>query len=98
MKLTDLEPVFVQCTEKGYREVSTLGEAQGVRFLCPAGHGHGILVWFAERGVPCAAVPGPGRWSVLGSSLADLSLSPSIQLGHGCGWHGFITDGKVTSC
>jgi hypothetical protein len=41
-------------------------------------------------------MPGPGRWTVSGTGLADLTLAPSIHLsGPGCGWHGFVTAGEV---
>lgn len=37
------------------------------------------------------------RWQVAsGSGFNDLSLSPSILLQGGCGWHGFITNGEVS--
>lgn len=79
--------------------VDTLGEAQGVRFLCPHHFRlnggevgtHSVLVWFAGRGVPDSARPLP-RWDMHGSGLADLSISPSIDLGP-CDWHGWVTNG-----
>ena len=86
--------------------VDTLAEAQGIFFLCPKDFElnkgpigtHGIICWFLDRGVPTDAEPLPGRWAVSGSSYEDLTLSPSVLTTEGCGWHGFITGGAVTSC
>lgn len=82
----------------------TLQDADGVLFLCPlcyrTNNGkigtHSVLCWFRGR-VPDDRHPGPGRWDVTGTSIDDLSLSPSIQLlGGGCSWHGFVTNGDAT--
>jgi len=99
VKLAELEPCFVVVTEHGFRDVDSLTEAQGVCFECPQCHGHSVLIWFRERGVPAGKTPGPGRWMASGTGLDDLTLSPSINLtGPGCGWHGFVNGGQVTSC
>lgn len=106
MKLTELDATFVRYTGKGcHQDVTTIGEATGVCFLCPkcfqrSGGGvgvHSVLVWF--KGTPLDAVPGPARWSVAGTSLEDLTLSPSIDLTRGGlsdDWHGFIKDGLAS--
>jgi hypothetical protein len=86
-----------------------IDEAQGIRFLCPkcfeANGGpvgtHVVICWSRSRGVPDSAEPGPGRWTLDGTGLADLTLngdgsSRSVLLLGGCGWHGFITNGEVT--
>ena len=99
MKLAELEPQFIRHKPDGWTDVATLAEAQGVHFLCPLGCGHIVLCWFRDRGVPDAETPGPGRWAASGAGFEDLTLSPSIHLtGPGCGWHGFVTAGQVTSC
>lgn len=36
------------------------------------------------------------RWQMSGTSLEDLTLSPSIAVGKPECWHGFITKGQVT--
>lgn len=119
MKLTELEPRFVTriirneevLTTRGkqMRDVeyighpTTLAEAQGVQFLCPACFAknggavgtHMVLCWFKDRGIPDSAVPGPGRWKVSGTGFDDLTLTPSVDLGAG-DWHGFITNGVAT--
>ncbi len=89
------------------RHVETFAEAQGVWFLCPlcfAKNGgaigtHYVDVTFEGRGAKddegSHDLQGrPSRWSASGSSLDDLSCSPSVLLlGPGCGWHGYITSG-----
>src|ERR1700761_9680582 len=87
--------------------VDTLAEAHGVEFDCPKGAGdpkvaHGVICWSRSRGTPEHAEPGPGRWKMDGTSLDDLTLNAdppsgarSVLLNGGCGWHGFVTDGKA---
>lgn len=71
------------------------------------GRPHGLLVPFSNppSGVPVPAEHGPvssgggarPRWTVTGSGLRDLTLTPSVAVG-GSGaecWHGFITNGDV---
>lgn len=83
--------------------VATLSEAHGIRFLCPksvATRGgkigaHSVQVYFAGSPVPSnIGVNSNGetvRWNVSGTSLDNLSLSPSIQEQDNiCGWHGFV--------
>lgn len=83
--------------------------AEGIQFLCPkcfvANKGsvgtHWCEVTFAGRG----ALPRhgshnkagqPTRWTVSGAGYNDLTLTPSILLEGGCGWHGHVTRGEVT--
>lgn len=88
----------------------TFAEAEGIQFLCPkclAANGgsvgtHAIDVTFAGRGVPDErgshnAQGRPTRWAVTGGSFEDLSMQPSILIEGACGWHGFITNGEVTT-
>lgn len=73
------------------------------------GRPHAIMVPFANprNAPPCPANHGPfskrtnthPRWTMSGSSLADLTCSPSVDVGGGdaggsC-WHGFIQNGEV---
>jgi hypothetical protein len=123
MKLADLKPQFLRYERRHdgvfYIHVETIAEAHGVRFLCPkcfAENGsavgtHGVIVWFAGRGVPDDAEPGaayaPGqsagypqgraaqRWTVSGSTFNDLTTKPSIALRGRCAWHGFVTNGDA---
>jgi len=109
MKFTELDPHFVQLTrtpeppEKWrFNYVDTLSEADGVMFLCPTHFQmnggpegtHSVICWFSTRSIPNTLWPGPGRW-VPSGELATLTLSPSVDLGHG-DWHGHITNGEVT--
>lgn len=90
--------------------VDSLADADGVMFLCPkcfaANAGpvgtHMVLCWFEGR-VPDDADPKPGRWKPAGTGVADLSFVPgqrscSVLLLGGCSWHGFVTNGEVTTC
>jgi len=87
-----------------YVPVDTLVEAQGIWFLCPlcfdTNKGsigtHWVGVGFADRAPPGTFSQNKegkdSRWSVSGTGLDDLVLTPSIQLDteHGCKWHGFV--------
>lgn len=122
MKLTELDASFRRWLAPGYvasdgdvlahgghAEVKTLGEADGVMFLCPkcfnknqgAIGTHRVICWFVGK-VPDDLRPGPGRWTPVGASLDDLTFVPrgersqSVLLLGGCGWHGFVTDGGAT--
>lgn len=109
MRFSELNPKFVQLTRTdepsnnwGFHEVETLGEADGVMFLCPTHFQknkgskgtHSIICWFEARNIPAELTPGPGRW-VASGDLNNLTLSPSINLGDDH-WHGHITNGEVT--
>lgn len=107
LSLAQLEPQLLRLVPGGERQgsevVDHLAQAQGVWFLCPkcfqVNGGkvgtHMVMCWFRDRGVPDAVTPGPARWAVSGTSLADLTLSPSIQLLGGCNWHGFVQNGAI---
>src|SRR5579859_7129661 len=88
--------------------VAAISEAHGVRFICPksfATHGgkvgaHSVQVYFVGSPVPKdIGVNKSGqavRWTASGTTLDDLSLSPSIQEQDNiCGWHGFVGSGGV---
>ncbi len=107
MKFAVLVPTFVVSTpDEGLRHVSSPQEAQGVMFHCPgcwAANGgsygtHLVLAWFRSPprlpAVPPERSPGPGRWDVSGTGAADLTLSPSVDVG--C-WHGYIRNGEATN-
>ncbi len=113
MRFADLEPQLLRYEVRDghvyHVYVDSLADAQGVRFFCPkcfAANGgpvgtHGVICWSRSRGVPDEATPGPGRWTLEGSSFDDLTLngdggSRSVLLAGGCAWHGFVTNGEVT--
>lgn len=114
MRLTELEPALVRREVRDgqvyHVPVASVADAQGVQFLCPAcfvANGcavgtHMVLCWSRSRGIPDDAQPGPGRWRVDGTSLADLTLNAdppqeqrSVLLQGGCGAHFHVTDGEV---
>lgn len=81
-------------------------EADGVEFICPKCYldtgkdrrgVHSVICW--EPQVPLTLSPGPGRWSMRGTGLHDLSLvanSSSIHLQPpGCGAHFFVRNGQI---
>ena len=75
-----------------------VGEEDGRRHAKGA---HYIRIMFANpTGAPVADAdcdPNP-RWTVSGSGIADLTLSPSVNLdvgGDGCRWHGWVTNGEA---
>lgn len=102
-------PTETRTAQVHYRiPVATLAEAQGIHFLCPAcflkNQGsvgtHWCEISFANRNVPAEEGSHnqegqPVRWAVSGSSMVDLTTTPSIQLQGGCNWHGFITHGEI---
>ena len=86
-----------------WQHVKTLAAATCVWFLCPlcfqrngGSRGtHSIRIDFVGRATPdehCMhnKQGQPVRWAVSGTGLADLVLSPSIQIEGGCNWHGYI--------
>lgn len=108
MKLVDLKPQFLRLdpARPGTRHyVDTLTEADGVMFLCPAcfvanGLGavgtHRVVCWRPR--VPESEPPTPGRWEMVGTSYADLTLSAassSIQITSGCMAHFSVERGEI---
>lgn len=69
------------------------------------GRPHGVIVAFRNPVGAQAPPPnfGPSsrngqdhpRWTMSGSSLADLTLAPSVDVGDPSCWHGFIKGGEV---
>jgi hypothetical protein len=111
VKLTELDPHFLKCTEPlGFDhadEIEDLAEAEGLMFLCPtcfrANKGatgtHSIIVW--RPTVSRDVFPGPGRWDFVGTGYHDLSLkagSSSVQITGGCRAHFFVRNGRIDFC
>lgn len=65
---------------------------------------HAITIPFAGRGLPdrfgpwSKAIGGRPRWQFSGSSLLDVTVAPSVDVGDPSCWHGFITAGEVKTC
>ncbi len=89
---------------------TSLKDAQGMFMACPLCYSkkgntlvgvHHVEVTFKDCGVKdhqgCHNAQGkPVRWEVSGNSFDNLTLTPSILLQGGCGWHGFVTQGLVS--
>jgi hypothetical protein len=106
VKLTELEPQFLKIeSDTLFRHVDTIGEADGIAFVCPlclrnqqmSRPGvHSVICW--QPRVPQTIPPTPGRWSFSGTGYEDLTLtagSSSILLQGGCGAHFWITNGEI---
>ena len=75
-----------------------ISRADGLLFDCPLCGRHSVLCW--GRSVHPDIKPNPGRWEITGTSLADVTLSPSVNLNVGpeavCKWHGWVKNGDAT--
>lgn len=103
MRLTDLSPAFLDAGGEGVTDSLTglpvpYQYGVGIAYDCPCGCG-------ARRYVPFD-VPLDGSvqkhsasnvWHRVGDTFDTLTLTPSIlhTTPHGCGWHGYITEGRV---
>lgn len=94
MTLVELGARLIASSPDGGKlhDVATLAEAHGVIFECPGCREHSIVVWNPRA--PEAATPRP-RWTMTGTGIADLTLTPSINLLSGCRWHGWVTGGQI---
>lgn len=111
MKLVDLNPRFLDAGGPGVSRKNAAGESEeaprirgvGVALDCPCGVcGDELYVPFqvALDGTIMPGDPRPG-WEREGDTFETLTLKPSvlrIQSRGQCGWHGFITNGEVTTC
>lgn len=98
MRLIDQEPEWA--TSRG----------SAFHFLCPCGHGECLIVPLAnprDGGPPDPPEKwGPGitaRWTASSYDFATMSITPSILAWEDKAkgvqhWHGWITNGEVTSC
>ena len=108
MRLAELEPKFLRRDDdRHFAEVESIGEADGIRFLCPVCFAknsgpkgtHGVICWSPK--VPQTTSPVPGRWEMHGSGVDDLTLvagSSSVLLNGGCGAHFFVRNGEIVGC
>jgi hypothetical protein len=107
MKLIDLHPEWMNAGGHGVYNADGTPSARrtgvGVIFDCPCGAGgedHQLYVPFSN---PLDGGPSLERgWQRSGDTFETLTLTPSILRvrvrGEGCGWHGWVTNGEVTSC
>lgn len=93
VKLTDLDPrLFIASHAPGADDgaAPTLENAGAVEFSCPNGcTDHRVMV-------PLKPWQSNG-WDREGTTLETLTLRPSIQVVGRCSWHGYVTNGEVTS-
>lgn len=108
MKLTELDASLRKLSPPGsdysHGPAASVADADGVLFQCPkcfAANGgpvgtHYVFCWTPK--VPPDLDPKPGRWNLVGTSLADLSLvagSSSVLLTGGCNAHFFVRNGAI---
>lgn len=96
-------------TAQGHRRQGALEGADGIFLWCPCAYpddqrAHGLIISFANpQGAPpapndagsCDRDGVPKRWTMTGTGLKDLTLSPSVDVGNPSCWHGFIVNGEV---
>jgi hypothetical protein len=103
IEIRDGVEVSVSGERRAWKPVATLGEADGVKFLCigcylknsgPVGTDT-VICWFKGK-VPDDLDPKPGRWNPVGTGLGDLTFAGpgpfSVAHPH---WHGFVEHGEV---
>jgi hypothetical protein len=106
MRLVDLDAKFLKRdNDRHFCIVETIGDADGVEFLCPkcfvSNNGavgtHGVICWASS--VPQDTDPKPGRWNLSGSSLYDLTFvgpgAVSVLLQGGCNAHFHVRNGSI---
>lgn len=104
MNLIELYATFLYAHGNFLHHVDKIEEANGIRFLCP----HCFVKNNGVMGTHAIMCFTPGtilgwtdrteRWTMKGSSLFDVSLSPSVLLITGCRWHGFVENGEIRTC
>lgn len=104
MKLTELNPRWVGAGGPGISDKDgkpvPAQEGVGLGYDCPCGCGARRYVDFINPVDGSLPVQKDMRhqWAREGDTFETLTLKPSIlhTKPHGCGWHGYITNGLVT--
>ena len=98
-------PFIDEYGKDSWLPADTIGEAEGLFFLCPvcfASNGnthigtHRVMCW--SPNVSQDFKPNPGRWGLVGTGIGDVSLvagSSSVAIQGGCGAHFFVTNGRI---
>lgn len=97
---------YGDATSTSTQHLDSIEGAQGVWLCCPCRGGHSVQVPFANPRNAPQLPPDHGplsrdgtthpRWTMSGTSLDDLTVTPSIDVGTTSCWHCFITAGEVT--
>lgn len=105
LTLLQLEAKFIKRDDSRRRHiVDSINVADGIQFLCPVcflkNNGpigtHSVICWSPT--VPQDTSPTPGWWSMLGTSLENLTLvasSSSVKLESKCNAHFFVRNGAI---
>ena len=105
MKLRDIpDATFVAIDVDGsFTRVPDAKGAHAIWFQCPCGKHHNLIAFEPTIDTEPTTRGGlsrtGGRWQRTGTTLDDLTLTPSIDVnstspGGSC-WHGFITNGDL---
>lgn len=104
-RLRDLpDTSFVAITgDGGLQYLPDAKGAHAILFPCPCGNHHNLIAFEPTIDTEPTTLSGlssnGGRWKRTGTTLDDLTLTPSIAIKGGKGvsecWHGFITNGEV---
>lgn len=106
MKLTSLNPRWVSYGGHGISKAggSAIPEriGVGITFVCPCGEcNRRIFLNFSNPIDGGSAVNEEAQpiWKRTGDTFENLTLTPSIlrTKPRGCGWHGYLTKGELTS-
>ncbi len=106
MKLTDLHAQIADAGGEGIYQADMTPAPRrigvGLYLDCPCGCGKMHVLHFQNPidGGAHYADRGQTTWVRTGTTLEALTLRPSIlfdPVKGGCGWHGFITNGEVTT-
>lgn len=105
MKLTDLNPRFVGADfDRGQdKDGNQIPERSGIglTFDCPCGNcGRRPYVGFKnpiDGGAPYAS-DGQPLWDRTGDTFETITIKPSILRKEECKWHGYLTNGEITTC
>ena len=110
MKLTELNPRWVGYGGESVSDANgnpiPRREGIGIILDCPCGKcgEYGQLAVFFKNPLDGKSSPitdNRALWDRTGDAFETLTLKPSILRSTnrgGCGWHGFITNGDVTTC
>lgn len=102
MRLADLNPRFVGAGGEGVSDKNgnpvPRRSGVGITFDCPCGCGDRVFASF-DNPIDGGPPLGDARplWSRTGESFDEMTLRPSILRIDGCGWHGWITNGEISS-